>query len=667
MTNYPNLFSPITIRDRTYRNRIITGPTMFAAAAFLPGFGEGVLSMVERRAKGGAAAVTTGETAVNREEGDCLMNVPVDYSEHEGVYFAGFKEYANRIKKHGAIAMVEFGHDVSYAEVKPPYHPYGPVAFIREDGVEVFAMDEAVMDKIVNDVARAARFMMAAGFDGVLLHGGHGFLFQQFISPRFNTRTDQYGGSMENRARFPLRVLKALREAGGEDMILELRFSAEDGLQGGMTIEDCVEFCTLIDGKVDIIHVSNGLKWLGYRTHCFTSIYEKHGYNVPFAARIKNAVKESKVAVIGGINNPELAEEIIASGQADFVVLGRQAFADPEFPNKAAAGREDLIRRCVRCFHCYPGGYREHDTELPPEQFVPFVMPKMLAQVGQCAINPVSNFHINPEEFPAPTRSRRVLVVGGGVAGMQAAITASERGHAVTLAEQSGALGGILTFTDHDFYKTDLRAFKDVLIREVETRGITVLLDTEVTPRFLSEFEPEAVILAVGSSPLVPSIPGIERAVDALTLYDNLDKVGRRVVVIGGGLVGCETALHLAATGHEVTVVEMLERIAQETFSMPRAALLDEMERRGVDQLLGYRCIEILPEGVKLSDDTGAQLLVEADTVCCSVGMKANSETVISLKNALPGVPVFEIGDCNCVGKVANATESAYRAALAIA
>jgi 2,4-dienoyl-CoA reductase-like NADH-dependent reductase (Old Yellow Enzyme family)/thioredoxin reductase len=667
MSKYPNLLSSITIRNHTYRNRIITGPTMFGAAAFHEGFEEGVFQMVERRAQGGAAAVTTGEMAVNTEEGDCFVNAPIDYSKHEGPYFEGFREYANRIKKHGAIAMLEFGHDVAYAEVKPPYHPYGPIAFTREDGVEVLAMDEAMMDKITNDIARAAKFTMAAGFDGILLHGGHGFLFQQFISPRFNTRTDEYGGSMENRARFALKVLEALREAGGKDMILELRFSAEDGLPGGMTIDDCVEFCKIIDGKVDIIHVSNGLKWLGYRTHTFTSMYDAHGYNVPFAERIKKAVRQSKVAVIGGINSPEQAEEIIASGKADLVILSRQAFADPEFPNKAASGRENLIRSCVRCYHCYPGGYREHETELPLAEFLPFVMPKMQAQVGQCAINPATNFHINAKDFPAPGASRRVLVVGGGLAGMQAAITASERGHNVTLAEKSGVLGGILNFTDHDVHKVDLRRFKDVLICEVEARGVDLRLNTEVTPEFLRDFAPDAIILAVGSLPLRPPIPGIEHALDAFEIYNNLDKVGKRVVLIGGGLVGCETGLHLAATGHEVTIIEVLERIAPETFSMPRAALLDAMDRHGVRQVLGHRCTEILTGSVKVTDGSGNEDTIEADTVCYSVGMKGRSDTVALLKDAVPGIPVYEIGDCLCVGKVATATESAYRAALGIA
>ena len=667
MNKYPNLFSPLTIRGHIYRNRITTGPTMFAAGIFIPGFEEGIFSMVERRAQGGAASVTTGEAAVNTEEGDCILNFPIDYAQHEGRYSEGYKEYADRIKKHGAIALVEFGHDVAYAEVKPPYQPWGPVAFTRGDGVEVLAMDEAMMDKIAGDLTRAARFMMAAGFDGVLLHAGHGFLFQEFVSPHFNTRTDEYGGSMENRSRFPLKVLKALREAIGEDKILELRFSAEDGLPGGMTIADTVEFCKIIDGKVDIIHVSNGLKWLGYTTHCFTSMYDAHGYNVPFAERIKKAVTHSKVAVIGGINDPAMAEHIIASGKADLVVLARQAYTDPEFPNKAAAGRADLIRPCVRCFHCYPGVYREHDTEPPLAEFEPWARSKMMDVVGQCAINPVSNFHINPVLMPAPTGSRTVLVVGGGVAGMQAAITAADRGHKVTLAEKSATLGGILNFTDHDVFKTDLRRFKEVLIREIEAKGVTVLLDTEVTPQFLEGFKPDAVVLALGSVPMMPPIPGIEHAVDALTLYGGLDKVGKRVAIIGGGLAGCETGLNLAALGHDVTVIEMQERMAPETFSMPRAALLNEMDKQGLRQVLGRRCTRILPGGVKVVDGAGNEELIEADTVCVCIGMKSCSAAAATLKAALPpDVPVFEVGDCNTVGKVVSATEAAYRAALAI-
>lgn len=664
MNKYPNLFSSIKVRNYTYRNRIITAPTMFAAAAFSDEIGENVRRMVERRAKGGAAEVITGEMCVNTEEGDALVNVPVDYSRYEGIYFEGFKDYANRIKKNGAIAMIELGHDTSYAEVKPPYSPYGPIAFVREDGVPVLAMDEAVMKKITDDFARATKFMMAAGFDGILLHGGHGFLFQQFISPLFNKRTDKFGGSMENRARFPLMVLDAIREAGGEDMILELRFSAEDGLPGGMTINDCVEFCKIIDGKVDIIHVSNGLKWMGYRSHTFTSMYDAHGYNVSYAEKVKKAVIKSKVAVIGGINSPDLAEEIIASGKADFVILGRQAFADPEFPNKAANGQEDFIRRCVRCYHCYLGVYREHKTDLEAKELKKVIRCKM--KTGQCAINPISNFKIYPERYPVPTCSRKVLIVGGGVAGMQAAITASERGHKVTLVEKSGILGGILNFTDYDIYKVDLREFKNVLVREIRHKDIEVQLNTEVNVKFIEDFKPDVLILAVGSSPLVPKIPGIDYAIDALSVYRNMKRVGKKVILIGGGLVGCEVGLHLAGSDRDVTIVEMLNRIAPETYTMARAALLDKMDESGIHQVLGHKCVEILPNGIKAVNSQGDEIFLEADTVCYSAGMKSNSNTSANLKAAAGSIPVFEIGDCLSVGKVADAINTAYTTAMEI-
>ena len=666
MSKYPNLFSPVVIRNHTYRNRLIAGPTMFAAGAFIDFYGEGVYRMVERRAQGGFATVATGEINLNCEEGDVLLAIPLEYDKREGPFFEGFKEYASRIKKHGAIAMIELGHDLAYAEVKPPYHPVGPMAFTREDGAEVQAMDEEIMEKIANDYIRATKFMMAAGFDGILLHGGHGFIFQEFISPYFNKRTDEYGGSMENRARFPIRIIDAVRAAGGENMLIEMRMSAEDGLPGGMTIDDMAEFCKIIDGKVDIIHISNGLKWIGNRTHMMTSMYDAHGFNAPYAEKIKKVVTKSKVGVIGGINDPDMAEDIIASGKADFVILGRECFADPEFPNKAANGQEDLIRRCVRCCHCYTGAYREHETEMDMAKFVEIALGKMGQTVGTCAINPVSNFHIDPEKYPVPTGSRNVLVVGGGVAGMQAAITASDRGHKVTLAEKSGVLGGILNFTDFDEFKIDLRDFKNEIIREVHSKNIKVLLNTPVTADFIKESQYDAIIIAVGASPVVPRIEGIETAMGALDLYRNMDKVGKRVVMIGGGLVGCETGLSLAKNGCDVTVIEMLDRIAPEAYAMPRVALLDQMDKYGMHQLLGHKCLSIRPDGVKVTDCSGNETFLEADTVCYCVGMKSNTDISASLKEAAGNIPVYEVGDCSCVGKIATATEAAFKAALEI-
>jgi len=636
---------------------------------FLPEIKENVYRMVENRAKGGSAAVSTGEISVNAEEALCLfLERPVDFNKYEGKDFEDIKEFATRIKKHGAISYLEFCHEGSRSEAKPPYQPWGPDGYVREDGVEVKEMDISMMKKVCEDFARVSRFAKACGFDGVLVHGGHGFNMQQFLSPWTNHRKDEFGGSMENRARFPIMILDAVREAIGDDMIIELRISAEDGVKDGLTIEETVEFCKLIDGKADIIHVSNGLKWAGNQTNTFSDLFDKHGVNVEHAAKIKKAVKKSLVAVIGGINSPEQAEEIIASGKADFIEIGRQGFADPEFANKAKNGEEDKIRRCVRCFQCYPG-FCEHKTDIPLWEKLPIEEANKIyspASMGRCAINPNSGFGHYPDRMPVPKGSKEVLIIGGGVGGLQAALTAKERGHRVTLVEKTGKLGGIINFTDTDEDKRDLRNFKNLLIREVEEdKTIKVIMNTEVDMDLIDKMNPDVVIIAVGSQPSVPKIQGIDTAMNALEAYSLNDNIGKNVVLVGGGLVGCEVGLHLADEGKSVTVVEMNTMMAYETFGYYRNALLDEMDKRGIKQVIGAKCLEFKQNGVLVLKD-GKESFIEADTVIFSMGMKSNTELAEALKDACKDREVYVIGDCVKPGKVGDSVRSGYMAAMSI-
>lgn len=670
MSNFRYLESPLTIRGKVYKNRLIAAPTLFAHSVFfLPEIAENVYRMVENRARGGFAAVSTGELPVNNEEGTTLfMERAIDMKDYEGEDFRKIKEYADRIKKHGALAYLEFSHEGSRAETKPPYVPWGPDAFVREDGVQVHALDEAMMAKICADFLTISRFARACGFDGVLLHGGHGFNIQQFISPWTNHRTDEYGGSMENRARFPKRLLAAVRAGIGEDMILEFRFSAEDGVPGGMTIDDTVEFCREIDGLADIIHISNGLKWAGNKTQTFSDFFDAHGVNVEHAARVRAAVSKSKVAVIGGFNDPQQADEVIRDGKADFIVMGRQGFADPEFAGKALSGREDLIRRCVRCFNCYPG-FCEHETDVPlwekgltPEEVKRIYSP---ASMGRCAINPDSGFGWYADRQPEPQGSRKVLVVGGGVSGLQSAITAAGRGHRVTLLEKTGRLGGTLNFTDDDEDKVDLRNFKNLLIREAGRCGADVRLNTGLSRELLAGLQPDVIIAAVGARPVKPPIPGIDKAMSALDAYHNMDKIGRRVVLAGGGLVGCEVGLHLARHGHDVLVIDMLAMMAYETFGFYRNALLDEMDRRGVRQLLNTRVLEFTDEGVRVKLNNEEQF-IPADTCIYSMGMASDREQIEEIKAIAGDTPVLIVGDGLKAGKVADAVHSGYRAAFSI-
>jgi len=670
LSNFPNLFSPIKVRGYTYKNRLIAAPTLFSHAVyFLPEIAENVYRMVENRAKGGFAAVSTGEISVNAEEGTTLfMERPIDFKTYEGPDFEKMKEYADRIKKHGAIAYLEFCHEGARAETQPPFEPWGPNEYVREDGVQVKAMTTEMMAKVCDDYRTISKFAKACGFDGVLVHGGHGFNIQQFISPWTNHRTDEFGGSIKNRARFPIMLLEAVREAIGDDMIIEFRFSAEDGVKGGMSIADTVEFCKLIDGKVDIIHISNGLKWLGNKTQTFSDFFDIHGVNVAFAAKVKAAVKQSKVAVIGGINSPELAEEIIADGKADFVELGRQGFADPNFPNKAMNGQEDYIRRCVRCFQCYPG-FCEHATDVPlwekglsPEEVKKIYSP---ASMGRCAINPNSGFGHYPDRMPLPRAPRKVLIVGGGVAGLQAAITAVNRRHRVTLIEKTDELGGIINFTDTDPDKIDLRNFKNLLIREAMESDANIQMDTELNEQAIKIISPDVIIVAVGSKPLIPPIKGIEKAVGALDVYTGIEQLGKQVVIVGGGLVGCETGLYLASAGHQVTIVEMQKMMAIETFGYYRNALLDEMDKRQIKQMLDTKCLAFTDEGVKVLKD-GQEHLLPADSYVYSMGMTPNYEAIDKIKALAGTIPVITIGDCQTPGKVGDAVRAGYMAAMEV-
>ena len=675
---YPHVFDPIEVRGNVFRNRLIAAPTMFFHAPyFIPEIRENIYRMVEVRAKGGFGCVATGELPLNFEEGrGAFMDRAIDVRHFYGSDFDTAKEYADRIHAGGALAYMEISHEG--LEADDAAEPWGPCDFVREeDGRHVFGMDRQMMEKVCRDFFEVGRFATACGFDGVLLHGGHGFLLQQFVSPLFNHRTDEFGGSIENRSRFPKMILRALRAGMGEDKVLELRMSAEDGEEGGMTLEDSCGFAEQIDGLVDIFHVSNGIKKLGNRGDTFSDIFDVHGVNLERAAAIKAHLKKSLVSVVGGFNSVAQAEEAIAAGKVDFVEYARQCFADPDFINKTLDGREDMVHRCLRCFHCYPG-FCEHPTDiplwyqLPPEEFMKVYSP---AVMGDCSINPNSGLGYYPDRLPEPEGRRRVLVVGGGVGGMQAAITAARRGHDVTLAEASDRLGGVLLFAEHDHDKREWIDFVEVLRRELAETDATVELNTVVDEDYLERVRPEHVIIAVGAHNRGCSLPGAERAMDASDSYYHMDELGHSIVIAGGGLTACETALNLAAAGHEVTMVVRKPRITPTTFGYYRNALLDEMDRRGVRQMLSTCPLEFTDDGLVCApavDDQGTpgheRVVVKADAYMYSFGMEPNSELVERLTAAAEkvGAKVANVGNSRAARIVRDAVHEGDQAAMAI-
>ena len=650
---YTNLLSPIQIGSYTYKNRIVTAPMVFALLALNPAMREAQYCKIESRARGGAGAVTVGEVDVNFTTANRVPFPPCDFEDFASEAFSRIAHFADLIHANGAVALIELLHPGAEKNPFPGQpDPVGPVSYIKPNGVQVKGLDEAGMETVAADFAKTARFLIKAGFDGVTIHGGHGFILTQFLSPVTNTRTDEYGGSLENRAKFPARIIRAVREAIGPDHILDLRISGREGIPGGMEPEETARFCQMVEEEVDSFHMSSGLYYDPVRTHQFSSMFHSHGINADDAAVLKRYVRKP-VGVVGGINSPEQAEEILEQGKADFIIIGRQSIADPDFANKTASGRADLIHRCVRCYSCFPGSPEEGYNDLPPDSDG-----SRVRNVGYCAVNPAAN---HPPVSPAKQK-KTVLVVGGGVAGMQAAITLCARGHRVVLAERDGRLGGALNFTDVDVDKEDLRNVKNVIVRETMDSGAEIRLNTNVDKAIIDEIQPDCIIISIGAHPIDPPIPGIGKAHRAVEVYEGL-RPGKTVLMIGGGLVGCETALHLSKCGHTVTVVEQDERIARDSYGMYREALLLEMEKCGITCRTGAVCREIR-EGGAIIEANGCREELEADTVLYALGMTPND--LAQLEHAAGSTPVYVIGDSRVPGKVGEAMKAAYELSLTI-
>lgn len=654
---FEHLLSPLKVGNKVYRNRIVSAPMAFGLIVQNPDAREFSYRKLESAARGGNACVILGETDVNFVD---AIRIPgfraFDFAkpEEDMETFNAVAMYATRIKKYGAIALAELVHA---GKEKVPFGPkedcIGPVEDVNCAGAKVRPMTKDDMDRVAHDFATAAVYMKKAGFDGVLIHGGHGFIFTQFLSPLINKRTDEYGGSLENRAKFPKQIIREIRKAVGPDFLIELRIDGTDHQPGGITPEETGKFVHMVEDDLTSVHVTCGIYEESVKSGTESSMFHPHGLNVDAAAIVKSYTK-LPVGAVGGINSPEFCEDAIAKGKVDFVVLGRQMLSDPEFANKCKDGREDQIRRCLRCYKCFPGSPEEGYDDLP------FTSQELALYVGHCSINPLAHLPFDPDSLPE-AKHKKVLIVGGGPAGMQAAITAFDRGHDVTLVDQSPRLGGLLNFTDIDVDKEDLRNFKNLLVNEVKRRKIQVQLETKVTPEFVKKFVADYIIIATGSAPATPPINGIENAVQAMHIYDKDFTCGKQVVMIGGGLVGCEAGLHLQKTGHQVTVVEMLDRVANESFGMYREALIWEMEKNNMVMLPKTKCLEIRKDGVTIENADGVQKL-SADIVIFALGMKSVDWSAI--KEAAGDAEVRIIGDAVKPGKVDQATRSAYMAAV---
>lgn len=513
---------------------------------------------------------------------------------------------------------------------------HGFVGF-DEYGDHIIGMTEEMMDDVANAFAEAAETCKKCGFDMVQIHCGHGWLLGQFLSPLTNARTDEYGGSMENRARFPAMVVKRVRERVGRNFALDMRISGTEYVEGGSTIEDAINFVKTVEPYIDLVNISAGAPWW---PGMIPSAFDPHGMNAYLAAEVKKHVK-IPVTSVGGYVDPNHMESLLANGTCDGFIIGHALVADPQLPNKGLLGKDDEIRPCMRCGVCNQLMYSTREFK--------------------CSINPLAGRYSSQYDVKPAETKKKVLVIGGGPGGMQCAITAAERGHDVTLCEKSDRLGGALKFADHVSFKEDMKNYREYLIRTVNRLGVKVLLDTEVTPEWAEKFDPDALCVAVGAEPFIPPIPGVkgDNVVLSVNMFDDDVKLGHKVVIIGGGLVGCEDGLQLAYNGHDVTIVEMMGAVAIDATPKHKQALLPRLNE-STTIMVNSACAEITDKGVWLTTPEGRRF-VEADTVILAAGSRALTAQVDALRDVAPEFHV--IGDCIRARRVIDAVRSGYDAA----
>ncbi len=636
---YPKLFTPLKVGTLLFRNRLLSGPNMMCALNPDGSPTDYMVGYYEEKAKGGVAQVTVGDTPVE-ERGFTTPRHPILTQKT----VQKWSEVARAITQHGAIASIELNHGgrISNTAVTG-FQTVGPIDEVKLNGTKVKGATKEDLEEIANAYGEAAKVAVQAGFQMVMLHGAHGWFLGQMLSPKFNTRSDEFGGSLENRAKFPLMVIAAVRKAVGPKVPIEYRIGPELA-EGGLSMEEVVQFCQLIEDKVELIHVSAGLDTdpnFAVKTH--PTMFLPHMPNVKYAAEVKKAVSKCPVVTVGSVVTPAEAEQVLEDGKADAVAMVRSLIADPFLPQKAREGHDEDIRPCLRCLDCLTG--MQTKTKFA------------------CAVNPRTGheFRLDATEKPVPCK-KTVLIAGGGPGGLEAAATAAARGHQVILAEKSDSLGGLLKFTDYDSLKADLKRLKDHLIYRVEHSDVEIRLNTEVTPELVAEIKPDALFLALGSTPVVFPLPGIETAQHATTAYTNLDALGQTVAVMGGGLVGCETALFLAETGRDVTIIEMQNDVAPDANWMHRVGMLQSFaQQKNLHVRTGLRCMAVTDEGVETQDKDGNTVVIPAESKVYAFGQRS----VAADKLMALDVPVIRIiGDCHQVGKTNGAIFDGYHAAM---
>ena len=642
---YPHLFSPIKVGPLTLKNRIEAAPVNISN---LPMSGYPTaenIAIFEGKAKGGAAIVHMGECRIDLKTGiSHKLCIALDDPEVLPYLHAA----TDAIKKHNAFAAVELIHPGTRAN--PEYYDgpiWGPSAGPGHLGKDYSELDQATIDYIVERFGDAAEMAKLGGVDLVMIHAGHGWLLHQFLSPLNNRRTDRYGGSLENRARITMEVIANIRKKCGKDFPIEVRMSGTEIVEGGLTLQDQIEFAKLLDGKVDLIHVTSGTFHVpSTNQHMIPNGFLPQGCNVYLAEAIKKEMKHTPVVTVGALGDPELMESIIAEGRADIIALARPLLADPELPNKLKAGQAGKIFPCLRCMACIS------------ESFVPYV--RYCSRIRRCPSNPTAYKEIPASQVKKAEQPKKVLVIGGGPSGMEAAAELAERGHHVILCERENELGGAMRHAKYVPFKQKVDQLMHVMIRRLERSGAEIRLRTAATPTLVESLHPDVIVAALGAKAKKPEVAGAEHAIIAEDALQRIDSLGQNVAIVGGGLVGCELALQLGMTGRTVHLLSRKKEVCRDAAYLYREGLLMELKKVPVKIYNEAECTAITSEGVTVRNADAREYTLLADTVIWAGGYLPMEDEAEQFRTL--AYDFWKIGDCAQVRKIYNARREGYNA-----
>jgi 2,4-dienoyl-CoA reductase-like NADH-dependent reductase (Old Yellow Enzyme family)/thioredoxin reductase len=635
------LFEPIQIGTMKLKNRIVMPPMGTNFSTEDGSVTQRLINYHVERAKGGVGLIIVEGAYVEFRGKGSIRQLGVDHDDK----IPGLRELATAIKANGAKVALQLFHGgrQSHSSIIGTQPVSASEVPCRLTGETPRALTISEIEAIVEVFAEAARRTKEAGFDAVEIHGAHGYLINQFLSPLTNRRTDQYGGDLKKRARFLLEILERIREKVGGSYPVLCRINGDDYIEGGITLEEAKMTAKMLEhGGVDALHISGGI-YDSPIPVTTAPMALPHGIMVHLAAGIKEVVSIPVIAV-GRLDDSELAEEILRREKADLVSIGRALLADPYFPKKVAAGTLDEINPCIACDECIGKLFYNED----------------IACSVNAALGREGEYKIEKTKI-----RKRVLVVGGGPAGMEAARVSALRGHEVILYEKSKRLGGQLNLAAVPPHKEEIKNLTAYLETQIRKLGVKVVLGEEVTPQLVEKIKPHVVFVATGSTPIVPENMIVEGS-NTMTAHDVLSgtaSVGERVVMVGGGMVGAETAEFLAEKGKKVIILEMLGRIGIDVTPMVMVLLYSRLKKLGVAMITNAKVEKITRNNVVYEKD-GKKQTLEADSVVLAMGSKPNLNLMKTLNGKVP--ELYAIGDADKPGKILKAIHDGYRIAREI-